>query len=110
MMGAAAGPYSAGYGAAAQGYGALGAAQGYGAMGGMGASAQTSYGGYGAPTHDIYAGYAGATQQTAYSPQAQVAQPAPVQDVGPPSAGWNYTVLRLRGMPFNANEQHIVVS
>lgn len=116
MGGGAPGPYSGGYGGAAQGYGGMGsgmgAAQGYGGMGGMGGPAQGGYGGYGAPSHDIYGGgYGGAAQQAAYSPPpAQVTQTPPVQDVSPPSAGWNYTVLRLRGMPFNANEQHIVVS
>ncbi|KAL8273164.1 hypothetical protein Esti_002922 [Eimeria stiedai] len=116
MMGGGAGPYSASYGGGPQGYGAMsggmGAPQGYGALGGMGCpSPQTGYGGYGAPSHDIYAaaGFGGAPPQTAYSgATAQVAQGAPLQDVGPPSANWNSSVLRLRGMPFNANEQHIV--
>ncbi|KAL8424242.1 hypothetical protein Efla_007291 [Eimeria flavescens] len=117
VMGAAAtGPYSGSYGGASQEYGAmgggLGASQGYGAMGGMGGpSAPAGYGGYGVPSHDMYgtAAHGGAPQQNAYSASPpQVAQPPPMQDVGLPTAGWNYTVLRLRGMPFNANEQHIV--
>ncbi|KAL8450085.1 hypothetical protein Emed_002667 [Eimeria media] len=113
-MGAGAAPYSASYGGAPQGYGAMsggmGAPQAYGAMGGMGGpSPQPGYGGYGAPSHDVYAqgGYGGGPPQGAYS-SPQVAQGAPVQDVGPPAANWTSSVLRLRGMPFNANEQHIV--
>ncbi|CDJ40144.1 RRM domain-containing protein, putative [Eimeria tenella] len=112
MMGATAqGPYSGGYAPAPQPYGTMatgmGSAQGYGGMDAMGAP-QGGYGGYGAPS-DIYGGYGGATQQAAYTqPPAQVVQSPPVQDVAPIPVGWNYTVLRLRGMPFNANEQHIV--
>ncbi|CDJ32193.1 RRM domain-containing protein, putative [Eimeria mitis] len=112
MGGTAQGPYSGGYGAGPQPYGAMGggmaSTQAYGGMDGMGGP-QGSYASYGAPSHDVYGGYGGAVQQAAYSQASpQVAQPAPAQDVGPVPAGWGYTVLRLRGMPFNANEQHIV--
>lgn len=68
-----------------------------------------SYAGYGAPTHDMYGGYGTAVQAAYGQTSPQVAQPAAAQEVGPIPAGWSYTVLRLRGMPFNANEQHIVV-
>ncbi|CDJ46738.1 RRM domain-containing protein, putative [Eimeria brunetti] len=113
MSGTAQGPYNGGYGAGPQAYGALGggmaSTQAYGGMDGMGGP-QGSYAGYGAPSHDVYGGYGGAVQQAVYSqPPPQIAQPPPAQDVGPIPAGWSYTVLRLRGMPFNANEQHIVV-
>ena len=108
------GPYSGGFGGAHQAYGGMGAGmgapQGYGGIDGM-AGPQGGYGAYGPASHDLYGGYGTSPQQPAYSqPPAQVVQTSPVQDVGPPPAGWSYTVLRLRGMPFNANEQHIVVS
>ena len=114
MSGTAQGPYSGGYGAGPQAYGAIGggmaSTQAYGGMDGMGGH-QGSYAGYSAPSHDMYGGYASAVQQAAYGQASpQVAQPVPAQDAGPVPAGWSYTVLRLRGMPFNANEQHIVVS
>ncbi|KAL8437696.1 hypothetical protein ACSSS7_000721 [Eimeria intestinalis] len=116
MMNAGAGPYSGGYGGGPQGYGGMGggmgAPQGYGPLGGMGCpSPQSGYGGYGAPSHDMYAaaGFGGPPPQSAYSAApSQVGQGSPIQDVGPPPANWSSTVLRLRGMPFNANEQHIV--
>ncbi|XP_026193774.1 heterogeneous nuclear ribonucleoprotein H2 [Cyclospora cayetanensis] len=113
MGGVAPGPYSGGYEGAPQAYGGigggLGAAPGYGGVDGIGGH-PGGYGGYGHPGHDLYGGGYGAPpgQPTYGHPPAQVVQAPPVQDVGPPPAGWNYTVLRLRGMPFNANEQHIV--
>ncbi|PFH37212.1 RNA recognition motif-containing protein [Besnoitia besnoiti] len=88
------GGYGAGGGGG--GYGGGGYGGGYGGGGGYGAGG----GGYGGGGYGG-GGYGGGGGSGGYSP-------AGPHGGGMEGGNWNYQVLRLRGLPYSANEQHIV--